>query len=70
MDGTSDAYPHYLTDTGLVGTPDEVRQQLQVYLNLGISHFMLWFMDAPDKEGMSLFIERVAPGFRAAQRSN
>jgi alkanesulfonate monooxygenase SsuD/methylene tetrahydromethanopterin reductase-like flavin-dependent oxidoreductase (luciferase family) len=63
IDGSSDAYPSYLTDAWLVGTPDEVTMQLQQYQALGVSHFMLWFMDAPQSDGMRLFMEQVAPRF-------
>ena len=64
VNGQSDAYPHYLTDAWLVGTPDEVTEQLRAYIDLGVSHFMLWFMDAPEAYGMELFMEQVAPLFR------
>ncbi|MEO8397521.1 MAG: hypothetical protein ABI700_31275, partial [Chloroflexota bacterium] len=63
VSGASDEYPHYLTD-GLVGTPDEIKAQLQAYIDLGATHFMLWFMDAPQTDGMRLFAEQVAPSFR------
>lgn len=62
--GRSDDYPSALTDAWLVGTPDEVGQQLQAYLKLGVTHFLLWFTDAPEQEGMRLFAERVVPGVR------
>jgi alkanesulfonate monooxygenase SsuD/methylene tetrahydromethanopterin reductase-like flavin-dependent oxidoreductase (luciferase family) len=67
VSGESDEYPHYLTDTGLVGTPDEIKTQLQNYVAIDISHFMLWFMDAPDIDGMQLFMEQVAPSFKSSQ---
>ncbi len=67
VNGESDEYPHYLTDTGLVGTPDEIKTQLQNYIAIGISHFMLWFIDAPDIDGMQLFMEQVAPSFKSSQ---
>jgi alkanesulfonate monooxygenase SsuD/methylene tetrahydromethanopterin reductase-like flavin-dependent oxidoreductase (luciferase family) len=60
----TDEYPRYLTDSWLVGTPDEVAAQLQSYIGLGATHYMLWFMDAPDEAGMRLFMEQVAPRFR------
>jgi alkanesulfonate monooxygenase SsuD/methylene tetrahydromethanopterin reductase-like flavin-dependent oxidoreductase (luciferase family) len=65
VSGESDEYPRYLTETGLVGTPDEVKSQLQNYIALGISHFMLWFMDAADSAGMKLFMEQVAPALKS-----
>lgn len=65
--GDSDAYPRYLTDTGLIGTPAEIKHQLQRYLDIGVTHFMLWFMDAPETDGMQLFMEQVAPAFKPSQ---
>jgi alkanesulfonate monooxygenase SsuD/methylene tetrahydromethanopterin reductase-like flavin-dependent oxidoreductase (luciferase family) len=48
----------------IVGTPEQVKARVQAYVDAGISHFMLWFMDAPDAAGMRLFAEQVSPGFR------
>jgi alkanesulfonate monooxygenase SsuD/methylene tetrahydromethanopterin reductase-like flavin-dependent oxidoreductase (luciferase family) len=67
MSGASDEYPKYLTDAWLIGTPAEVNAQLQAYLDIGVTHFMLWFMDAPAADGMQLFAEQVAPGLTKAQ---
>ena len=47
-------------DDWLVGTPEAVSEQLHHYAQLGISHFMLWFLDYPSLDGMRLFSERVA----------
>ncbi len=65
VDGGSDSYPRALSEMGLVGTPAEVSEQLQAYLALGVTHFMLWFVDAPQDDGMRLFQERVAPVIQA-----
>ena len=67
VNGKTDQYPDYLTSTGLVGTPAEIKTQLQAYLDIGVGHFMLWFMDAPDLDGMTLFAEHVAPAFRTGK---
>jgi alkanesulfonate monooxygenase SsuD/methylene tetrahydromethanopterin reductase-like flavin-dependent oxidoreductase (luciferase family) len=64
VEGETDAYPRYLTESWLIGTPDEVTARLREYIDMGFSHFMLWFMDAPKPEGMTLFMEQVAPRFR------
>jgi alkanesulfonate monooxygenase SsuD/methylene tetrahydromethanopterin reductase-like flavin-dependent oxidoreductase (luciferase family) len=48
-----------VVDDWLVGTPESVCQQLETYEGLGISHFMLWFLDYPSVDGMRLFAEQV-----------
>ena len=45
---------------------EEIKRQLQAYIDLGITHFLLWFMDAPDTDGMRLFSEQVAPAFKVS----
>jgi alkanesulfonate monooxygenase SsuD/methylene tetrahydromethanopterin reductase-like flavin-dependent oxidoreductase (luciferase family) len=62
--GDTDDYPRTWADQWLIGTPDEIAARLEAYRGLGISHFMLWFMDAPRDEGMTLFAETVKPRFR------
>lgn len=62
--GTTDTIPNSLSETFLVGTVDMIKEQVQGYIDLGITHFLLWFMDVPDDTGMTLFIEQVAPEFR------
>jgi len=43
-----------------------VVNQIREYIGLGISHFMLWFLDFPSLTGMRLFSECVAPALRSA----
>ncbi|MCC7359198.1 MAG: LLM class flavin-dependent oxidoreductase [Anaerolineales bacterium] len=64
VSGATEAYPRYLTEAWLVGTPDQIEAQLRAQIARGISHFMLWFMDAPSEAGLRLFAERVMPRFR------
>ena len=45
--------------TSFVGTPEDFIKQLQPYVNLGVTHFMLFFGDLPDLEGVKVFAENV-----------
>lgn len=62
--GERDEPPAPMTDDWLIGTPDEVERRLRAYRDLGIDHFMLWFTDAPRRDGMELFAREVMPRFR------
>lgn len=63
--GETDAIPA-LQRIATIGTPEMVRRQIQEYIDAGITHFMLWFLDVPGDEGMTLFAEAVLPAFRTA----
>jgi F420-dependent oxidoreductase-like protein len=43
----------------LAVTPQECQEHLQVYVDLGVSYFMLYFADLPSLEGLRLFAEAV-----------
>jgi F420-dependent oxidoreductase-like protein len=43
----------------LVGSPDECAAKLQPYLDLGVTHFMLFFGDLPEMNSLRLFAETV-----------
>ena len=47
----------------MVGTPDELADQIQEYAELGFSHFVLRFADYPGTDGVQLFIKEVLPRF-------
>jgi alkanesulfonate monooxygenase SsuD/methylene tetrahydromethanopterin reductase-like flavin-dependent oxidoreductase (luciferase family) len=64
VNGDTEILPPSLNERYILGTPDEVCRRLQTYIDLGISHFLLWFMDAPRREGIQLFAEEVRPRFR------
>lgn len=53
-------------DAWLVGTPDDIIDQLRAYQGLGVSHFLLWFLDAPHPGGLRLFADKVMPVLRDA----
>lgn len=59
----TDELPPSLAEQYIVGTVAEVRARLQAYIDVGITHFMLWFMDAPRREGLRLFAGQVMPHF-------
>jgi len=46
--------------TSLIGTPDECVRKLQPYVDLGVTHFMLFFGDLPNLSSLRLFAETVA----------
>ncbi|MDQ3412849.1 MAG: LLM class flavin-dependent oxidoreductase, partial [Chloroflexota bacterium] len=65
--GETDELPAKLAVDWLIGTPDQIARRLRDYIAEGISHFLLWFMDAPNTDGMRLFASEVAPRFRQRQ---
>jgi F420-dependent oxidoreductase-like protein len=48
----------------LVGTPEQVSEKIQTYLDLGCAGFIPWCSDYPDTETLTLFAEQVIPSFR------
>ena len=46
--------------TSIIGTPDECIEQMQPYVDLGVTHFMLYFGGLPNFSGLRLFAETVA----------
>jgi F420-dependent oxidoreductase-like protein len=47
----------------LVGTPDQVSEKIQAYVDLGCTGFVPWCSDYPETESMRLLAEKVAPNF-------
>lgn len=45
------------------GTPDEVAAAIQPYVDLGITHFILRWVDFPSTAGAELFMKEVMPRF-------
>lgn len=48
----------------IIGTPEECVEQVQKFVDLGVSRFQFWFSDYPDMEGLELFADEVVPEFR------
>jgi alkanesulfonate monooxygenase SsuD/methylene tetrahydromethanopterin reductase-like flavin-dependent oxidoreductase (luciferase family) len=51
--------------TSLIGTPDECVRKMQPYVDLGVTHFMLFFGDLPNLSSLQLFAETVAKKMRS-----
>ena len=62
--GRADALPAAMTDPWIIGTAAEARARIEALRARGVDHLMLWFMDAPDTDGMAFFMEEVASAFR------
>jgi alkanesulfonate monooxygenase SsuD/methylene tetrahydromethanopterin reductase-like flavin-dependent oxidoreductase (luciferase family) len=58
----AEASPFY-SGAGLIGTPAQVIEQLQHWIDLGVSHFQLRFADAPRLDGLQRFMAEVQPHF-------
>jgi len=51
-------------DEPLLGTPEDVRAQLQAYVDLGVSYFILTFVNETSPADIQLFVRKVIPFFR------
>jgi alkanesulfonate monooxygenase SsuD/methylene tetrahydromethanopterin reductase-like flavin-dependent oxidoreductase (luciferase family) len=67
LSGATDVLPAALTDTWLIGTPEEVTDRMAELRLVGVDHLMLWFADAPETTGVELFMDAVAPRFQPRQ---
>ena len=48
----------------LVGTPEQVAEKIQAYVDLGCTGFVPWCSDYPDTTSVQVFAEKVMPSFR------
>ena len=56
--------PERWKDGNLVGTPDQVADKIQTYLDLGCTGFIPWCADYPEVETLTRLAEDVMPQFR------
>ncbi|HJR25856.1 MAG TPA: LLM class F420-dependent oxidoreductase [Acidimicrobiales bacterium] len=52
------------TEGNLVGTPEQVAEKIQAYVDLGCTGFYPWCSDYPDTTTLRLFAEQVMPQLR------
>jgi alkanesulfonate monooxygenase SsuD/methylene tetrahydromethanopterin reductase-like flavin-dependent oxidoreductase (luciferase family) len=52
-----------------VGTPAQIAEQLQPFVDLGVEYLIVRLVDFPSHAGMDLFTQEVIPRLRATQRS-
>ena len=64
VNGETDDLPMPMADDWIIGTSSQVAARIDAYKAEGISHFMLWFMDAPSHSGMAQFMHHVVPHVR------
>jgi alkanesulfonate monooxygenase SsuD/methylene tetrahydromethanopterin reductase-like flavin-dependent oxidoreductase (luciferase family) len=62
--GRTATLPASMTDPWIIGTADEAKARIAELRSRGVDHLMLWFMDAPDTDGMAYFMDEIAPSFR------
>lgn len=60
----AEASPFNNPHNGIIGTPDEVAARIQTFMDVGVEHFILRFVDFPRTDGAKLFIDEVLPRFR------
>ncbi|MDQ1279640.1 MAG: class flavin-dependent oxidoreductase, partial [Thermoproteota archaeon] len=57
--------PQPEVERNIVGTPEQCIEKIAKYTDLGVSHFMLVFPEAPkDLKSLELFSEKVMPQFK------
>jgi len=48
----------------IIGDPEAVAEKISEYVELGVEHFILRFLDFPKTDGARLFTEKVMPNFK------
>lgn len=62
--GRADRLPEAMTGPWIIGTAEDAKARIVELRGQGVDHLMLWFMDAPDTDGMAFFMDETAPAFR------
>lgn len=54
-EGTDFSNRNNMKEEFLIGTPKSIKEKINFFTANGVSHFMLWFMDYPEKDSIRLF---------------
>lgn len=57
----------YANRDAIIGTPEQVADQLRAFLDLGVDYLIVRLVDFPATTGIELFIQEVIPRLRAAR---
>jgi alkanesulfonate monooxygenase SsuD/methylene tetrahydromethanopterin reductase-like flavin-dependent oxidoreductase (luciferase family) len=63
LSGATDELPQTMAETWIAGTTEQAIARVRAYVDEGISHFMLWCVDAPDEGSLRLFAGQIMPKF-------
>ena len=47
----------------MIGTPEKIIEKINLFIDKGVSHFMMWFMDYPDQKGIKLFNDKIISNY-------
>jgi len=61
------ASPYYEKD-GIIGTPAQVAEQLQAFVDLGVRYFVVRLLDFPNTAGIEMFTQEVIPRLSASSK--
>ena len=48
----------------LIGTPEQICDELACYVDIGVDEVVVEFVDFPNSDGAELFAEEVIPNFK------
>jgi alkanesulfonate monooxygenase SsuD/methylene tetrahydromethanopterin reductase-like flavin-dependent oxidoreductase (luciferase family) len=48
-------------ENGIIGTPEQVAEQLQRFVDLGVEHLIVRLLDFPETRGIEMFAQEVMP---------
>jgi alkanesulfonate monooxygenase SsuD/methylene tetrahydromethanopterin reductase-like flavin-dependent oxidoreductase (luciferase family) len=51
----------FTTDNAFVGTPDQIAEQMQAFIDLGVDYFMTDVIGLPDPDIIRLTVEQLIP---------